>query len=166
MPANPSNLGYLPDVCPACKQSCTYLIGIDRGSVLIMKAIARFIQVKGINVVHPRKELEGVYLSSNQVGNLSRPRMHGLIAHYKIQGERKAGNYILTKKGAAFLKGESIPRYAIISKAEKHQVGYFNPETLTCRISDFNEPGEPMWEGIGYDIEEGQVVHSKQSKLL
>ena len=161
-----SKLGYIPDVCPGCKQSCTYVVGLDRGSVVIMKAIARFIQIKGINVVHPRKELEGTYLTSNQVGNLSRPRMHGLIAHYKVAGERKAGNYVLTSKGAAFLKGEPIPKYAIISKAEGHQVGYHNPEVLTCRISDFNDPDEPMWEGIGYDIVDGQIIQNNQGTLL
>lgn len=155
-------LGYIPDMCPACKQSCTYVIGIDKGSVDIMKAIARFIGEKGINAVHPRKEMEGKYLTSNQVGNLSRPRMHGLIAHMK--GER--GNYILTKKGASFLKGEAIPRYAIISKAERRQVGYFNPEVLTCRIYDYNESGEPYWEGINYDIEEGRVIKNIQGQLL
>lgn len=161
MPATLSKLGYIPDICPACKQSCTYVIGLDRGSVDIVKAIARFIGQKGINAVHPRKEMEGTHLTSNQVGNLSRPRMHGLIAHLK--GER--GNYLLTKKGAMFLKGEPIPRYAIISKAEGHQVGYFNPETLTCRISDFNADGD-YWQGISYDIEEGRVIHSNQATLL
>jgi hypothetical protein len=162
MIASPLKLGYIPDICPACKQSCTYVVGLDRGSVDIMKAIARFIGQKGINAVHPRKEMEGTYLTSNQVGNLSRPRMHGLIAHLK--GER--GNYCLTKKGALFLRGESIPRYAIISKAEGHQVGYFNPETLTCRISEYNESGEPYWEGINYDIEEGRIIQDNQGKLL
>ncbi len=156
-----SKLGYVPDFCPACKQSCTYIVGIDRGSVDIMKAIARFIGQKGINAVHPRKEMEGTYLTSNQVGNLSRPRMHGLIAHLK--GER--GNYCLTKKGAAFLKGEPIPRYAIISKAEGCQVGYFNPETITTSISEYNE-SDSYWEGIGFSVEEGRVIMDSQQKLL
>lgn len=160
MSTSPKKLGYVPDICPACKQSCTYLLGIDRGTVDILKAIARFISEKGINIVHPRKEMEGVYLTSNQVGNLSRARFHGLIAH--VKGNK--GNYLLTKKGGAFLHNDEIPRYAIISKAESCQVGYFAPETLTCRIGDYNEPGE-YWEGIDYDIEEGTVIHRHQPKL-
>ncbi len=152
----------MPDICPACKQSCTYIIPIDKGSVEIVKAIARFIGIKGINAVHPRKEIEGHGLTSNQVGNLSRPRMHGLIA--RIKGN--PGNYCLTRKGADFLRGESVPRYAIISKAEGHQVGYFGSDYLTCRISDFNESGEPYWEGINYDITEGEIIHRHQPKLL
>ena len=159
-------IGYLPEVCPMCKQSCTYLVGLDRGSVDILKAIAVFIRDKGVNAVHPRKELEGNGLSSNQVGNLSRPRMHGLIARVKKEGQRVPGNYLLTAKGAAFLRGEPVPRYAIISKAEGHQVGYFEPETLTCKVADFNEPGEPYWDGIDFDIVEGGIIHRHQPKLL
>jgi hypothetical protein len=166
MPNITTKLGYMPDICPCCKQSCTYVIPIDRGTAEIMKAIARFIQIKGINVVHPRKELEGHGLSSNQVGNLSRPRMHGLIARFKKDGKPIAGNYVLTSKGAAFLKNEAVPRYAIISKALKHQVGYFEPEKLTCRISDFNEPGEPYWEGVDFEIEAGNIIMRNQPKLL
>lgn len=168
MTNKPRKLGYIPDICPSCKQSCTYVVGLDRGSVEIMKAIARFIQVKGTNMVHPRNEMESKgLLSSNHVGNLSRPRMHGLIAHAKVDGQRKAGWYVLTTKGADFLKGASIPRYAIISKAEGHQVGYFSPETLTCSISDFNEPGEPRWEGFNYNILDNGVVEAvPQSTLL
>jgi len=132
-----------------------------------MKAIARFIQIKGKNDVHPRNEMEGEYLSSNHVGNLSRPRMHGLIAHVTENGVRKAGRYLITKKGADFLKGASIPRYAIISKAEGHQVGYFAPETLTCSINDYNEPGEVRWEGFSAIINDNGTVETvPQASLL
>lgn len=147
---------YDPHVCESCHQTTTYLVGLDRGSVKILKQIAQFISKKGINVVHPRKEMEGRWLTSNQVGNLSRARFHGLIAAVK----GNSGNYLLTRKGADFLKGARIPRYAIISKSEGHQVGYFDPDNQTCSINDFKASDEPYWEGINYDIVEGQVVHN------
>ena len=158
---------YEPEKCPCCKQSITYLMPIDRGTVDIVKAISVAIGRKRQNVIHPRKEMEVDHkgfnyqymvtegkLTSNQVGNLSRARFHGLIA--KVRGE--SGNYCLTRKGAAFLRGEEIPRYAIISKAEGHQIGYWKPEIYTVKVKEFR-PDEEYWEGIGYDIVDGRVVN-------
>lgn len=149
---------YKPEVCECCGQTKTYAISIDHGTVDIVKQIARFIGQKKINCVHPRKEMEGKWLTSNQVGNLSRPRLHGLIAKVKDN----PGNYLLTPKGARFLKGEHIPRVAIVLKAteksEKRNIGYFDEENDRCTVNDFNGKGE-YWEGIGYSVEEGRVVY-------
>jgi len=148
-----TKLEYVPEKCACCNQSTTYVLAIDRGTVHILKQIARFIGKKGINAVHPRKEMEGTMLSSNDVGNLSRVRFHGLIARVKDN----PGNYLLTKKGAAFLRGGLIPRFAIISKAEGHQIGYLKPEDYSCTVHDFTSDTE-YWEGINYDISEGRIV--------
>jgi len=147
---------YKPEKCECCGQTKTYILGIDEGTIDIVRRIATFIGEKGINCVHPRKEMEGYGLSSNQVGNLSRPRFHGLIA--KIKGD--VGNYCLTKKGQAFLSGESIPKYAIVSKAEKRQVGYYEAENEQCTMSDY---GQEYWDGVNYDIVEG-FVHTEPPK--
>lgn len=160
------NEEYTPEVCPHCGQSTTYLLSIDKGSVDILKQIALFIYKKGQNVVHPRKEMEGTWLTSNQVGNLSRPRFHGLIARYKDE----PGNYVLTHKGAQFLKGESVAKFAIISKDKHCQLGYWRPTDFQCNIHDFTDDDE-YWEGINYEIKEGRVVllppeESKQETLL
>lgn len=144
---------YEPEKCECCGQTTTYLLGLDRGTTEIVKQIARFIGKKGINRVHPRKEIEGHGLSSNAVGNLSRPRFHGLIA--RVDGE--AGNYLLTRKGAKFLRGEPVQRYAIISKAEGKQIGYFDPENNQVTIQELQRSGD-YWEGINYDITEGYVI--------
>ena len=95
---------YKPEECACCHQTTTYLLSIDRGTTEIMYAIAHFIGKKGINIVHPRKEMEGEYLTSNQVGNLSRARMHGLIA--SVDGN--PGSYCMTKKGGHFLRGGAV----------------------------------------------------------
>jgi hypothetical protein len=159
---------YQPEVCPHCGQTTTYLLPVDRGTVDILRAIAVAIYRKGINVIHPRKEMEnklvaGVsykdmikegMLTSNDVGNLSRPRFHGLIAHVK----GNPGNYCLTTKGAWFLKGRSIPRFAIISKSEHCQVGYYMAEEQTITIKDLVYEDEAYWQGINFDIVEGRIV--------
>lgn len=152
---------FEPEICPHCGQSMTYLLAVDRGTVDIVKAIAKFIGEKGINAVHPRKEMEGKALTSNQVGNLTRARAHGLIA--KVRGA--VGNYLLTRKGADFLRGTQIPKFAIMSKTEHHQIGYFEPEEYMVSVHDFTGEGEPYWQGIGYDIVEGRVVREIQSRL-
>lgn len=144
---------YKPEKCECCGQTTTYVLALDRGTTEIVKAIARFIGKKGINRVHPRKEIEGHGLSSNAVGNLSRPRFHGLIA--RVEGE--PGNYLLTRKGAKFLRGEAVPRYAIISKAEGKQIGYYMPEEEMINIKRLQKEKD-YWEGINYDITEGHVI--------
>lgn len=149
---------YEPEVCECCGMTKTYLLSVDRGTALIVMAIARKIQEKGVNAVHPRKEIEGKGLTSNQVGNLSRPTRHGLITH--VKGER--GNYLLTPKGAKFLRGEVIPRYAIVAKGSGKQIGYHQPEKYNVVISQVLKENE-YWEGINYEIVEGNII---QPKLL
>lgn len=148
------NIVFSPKTCSACGQSEEYLLPIDNGTVDIVKMIARYIDSKGINVVHPRKEIEGHGLTSNQVGNLSRPRFHGLIARVA------KGNYCLTTKGAKFLNGMRVEKYAIVSKVEKRNVGYLQ-EGGFVTVHDFNGDGE-YWEGINYEIEGGIIIRSKK----
>ena len=146
------------DICGCCGQTTHYYLAIDKGTAEVLLRIARFIKDKGINVVHPRKEMEGIYLTSNQVGNLSRLRMNGLIA--KVKGEDNAGNYCLTTKGLNFLKGAEIHRVALIRKStsdsELRVEGHVPDDMVT--LKDIMN-SEDYWEGINYDIREGKVKH-------
>lgn len=151
---------YKEEYCPHCQQSTTYLLAIDQGTVHIVKQIARFIGRKGSNMVHPRNEMEPAWLTSNEVGNLSRARSHGLIARVKDS----PGHYLLTHKGAQFLHGKAIPKYAIISKVEKHQIGYWKPEENMVTVNDFNGSGE-YWEGIGYSIGQDNYMTKLEREL-
>ena len=154
---------YIPKRCSKCNQTETYLLPIDKGSADTLKAISVAIRNKGLNVIHPRKEMEigpktenhdlmvkDGYLTSGMVGNLSRPRFHGLIAKTGNQ----SGNYCLTTKGAEFLKGKPILKYAIISKKTGHQIGYWSDEMVT--IKDFNDT--VYWEGIDFSIVDGHII--------
>ena len=150
-------------ICPECHQSTIYFLSIDRGTVQIVKQLARFIGTKGINAVHPRKEMEGRWLTSNEVGNLTRARAHGLIAKIKD----KPGNYCLTTKGGMFLGGYPIKKTAIRSKIEEKTIGYLD-EDGECQIKDFNTARD-YWEGVGYEILEGNIINRKeatQGKLI
>lgn len=155
---------YKHEKCDCCGLQTTYILGIDRGTADIVRAIAMAVKRKGINAVHPRKEIETsnmdyaeMYrrglLRSNQVGNLTRPRAHGLIA--KVPKER--GNYCLTAKGLKFIKGAYIPRFAIMSKKEKRQIGYYLPDEYQVSVRELLNAGD-YWEGIDYEIVEGRVI--------
>ena len=149
-------LKFEPNKCECCGLTTNYLLAIDKGTIEILKAVSRAIGDKGINIVHANKELiEKGYLTPLQRGNMSRPRAHGLIA--MVKGDGMKGNYLLTSKGAKFLRGEiRIPKYAIMNKVTSHQAGYFEAEEHTVGVNDYME-GE-YWEGIGYDIQQGRVV--------
>lgn len=153
---NSLRIKYRPEVCsdPHCGQTLTYLLALDRGTTDILKAFSVAVWCKGINQIHPRKEMEiagrGIsyeesvregHLRSNQVGNLSRAHRHGLIA--KVKG--LPGTWLLTRKGAAYLRGESVPKYAVISKVTGHQIGYWNEESARVMIGDFT-PEHEYWE--------------------
>jgi len=172
-----AKITYQPKQCTCCGQTITYLLGIDRGTVDTLKAIATAIRKKGVNMIHPRKEMElsrkeldyrtmvvEGHLTSNQVGNLSKARFHGLIA--SVDG--KPGYYCLTTKGAQFLKGRSVPRFAVISKASGHQEGYWTGEDgrefMAC-VGDFKPDGPEYWEQINFEIEGGQIV-SEPKKVM
>lgn len=170
---------FIPKRCkdPDCGLEHEYLVPIDPGTIAIVKAIGVYIRNKKANIVHPRKEMETsdrvpVYelvkqgrMTSNMVGNLSRPRMHGLIA--KIKGH--SGNYCLTTRGGLFLnKKIGIRKYAIRNKVTGKTTGYFGPEVF---INDFNtDKGGGFWEGLGYEILEGRVYaevpKDNQTKLF
>ncbi len=151
-------------MCECCSQSKTYLLAIDPGTIKILRAVARAIGIKKVNVIHAHKELlANGYITANERSNIARPRAHGLIA--KVKGESMAGNYCLTKKGADFLRGSRIPKFAIMSKTQHHQIGYLEPEELTVTINDVMR-GEEYWEGINYTIEAGRVVYDPEGESI
>jgi hypothetical protein len=144
-----------PRKCSCCGQTETWEAKMTKGAEDIVKAIAGAIKAKGINIIHPAKEMiPSKLLTVSQNGNLSVPRNHGLIA--QVEGE--AGNYCLTKKAAEFLKGKPIPRIAIVSKVENRQIGYLMPdETDPKNWYVVNQDDNEGYWG-GFEINEGRVV--------
>ena len=156
---------FQPKVCPCCQQTEEYLMTIDAGTCDIVRAISAAIRKKGENCIHPRKEMEmgksqlnynqmirEGYLTSTMVGNLSKARSQGLIA----QIEGKSGYYCLTHKGAEFLKGASIPKYAIMSKITGHNIGYWHENEDRVKMKDLIKDGN-YWE-IDFNIMGGRVM--------
>jgi predicted transcriptional regulator len=154
--------------CPNCGQSITYELAIDKGSCDILKALAREIGKKKMNVIHPSKEMAkpGI-ISARQLDNLVRLKFNGLVAH--IDGER--GNYCITNKGFDFLSGEPISKAVTIKKRTKEQRAHViaHSDDLVV-ISDFDGEWKDYWSANGYTIVEGRVITElpirKQATLL
>jgi len=160
---------YKKERCECCKQTTTYALAISKGIADLVRAFSVAISKKGINAIHPGKELEVsakewsvekmlatgcITVQMNK--NKSFARAHGLIA--KIKGQ--PGNWCLTTKGAEFLRGRQVPKYAIVSKVTKHNIGYWQPELYQVRITDFTSD-EPTWEVPNLTIVEGRVLREE-----
>lgn len=144
-------------ICQCCGQAENYMLGMDKGSAEIVLSILSRISEKEINEIHPSRELEMTGDKKWQITNLSRPRFHGLIAFVKD----KPGYYCLTRKAGLFLKGEPIPKYAIVSKVTGHNEGYWGDETVTLR--------ELLTSGItwsGYEKQMIDKLYSEQTNSL
>jgi len=135
---------YKPETCAHCRQTTTYILGLDRGSFLILRKLLAGVIAKGRNEIHPTKDIEYSTKEKWLPSNVARPRKHGLIAF--IDG--KKGYYALTRKAGKFLRGQPIPRYAIISKSENRTLGYFEPEMHQVTARELMRSDEiPYWEG-------------------
>ena len=63
---------------------------------------------KGENRIHPHNEMD---LTTSEHMNMTKLRFHGLIAKCKEDGQVERGYWLITRRGADFLKGElALPR--------------------------------------------------------
>lgn len=118
----------------------------------MMIQIANFLTEKGQNVFHPEKELvQQGYFTGVQRANIIHLKAHGFVAKHK-----EPGNWVMTKKGSRFLKGEEIPKTAIRSKRPpRHTIGYLEH---MCTIKDVLKSNDHYWAGFDYEVFNGRVV--------
>lgn len=146
------------EYCDHCGQRMGYRSAVSKGLVRMLETIADAIEEKGVNVLNVKKELVDTgKLTVNQYTNKSHLVRLGLL--FCVEGE--VGNFGLTSKAMGFLKGERIPREAVVEKATKDR-GSRTVETSeeTCTIHDFMEKGE-YWIVPGFDIREGRVIKAQ-----
>lgn len=129
----------------------------------LLRAFARAIRNKGVNVLHMAKEAQAEpgmsvaqavaagKLTLSMIKNSSRARSHGLLARV----EDKSGNWCLTRKGIEFLKGGSIPKYVVVSKVTGETTGHWQPEKYQITINKLlKDYSTVYWEET---ISEGRV---------
>lgn len=126
-----------------------------------MKKMIRAVHTKGVNSLHLSKE--GV-LNHGELCNLIRPHKHGLVA--KVKGE--AGAWLITQKGAAFLRGEPVPKYAVQDKTTGHIEGYWEPGGMVTINELRRSTNDPYWEGADTRLVDGarSNIASQQATLI
>ena len=159
---------FKPQICAACGQTTEYPIRLDKGSALIVIAVSRAIRRKNQNRVHlfnemlcKRGEYRNAYeaaldgkMSARAAGNALRPKYHGLIA--QVEGGGK-GEYLLTPKGAQFLRGMAVPAIAVIDKTKHKKKEYLDGETETATISRILRSDTPFWD-LEWEIDEQSLA--------
>jgi len=146
---------FVAEVCDGCEQTKTYDLGLDRGTAFIVLALYNAIQIKDENRVHIDKEMvarkedfeswedmiSSGHMTSSMQHNVPRARYHGLIAFV----DKGTGEYLLTPKGARFLRGEAVPRIAIVDKKTHKKLAYWNEDDDQVTFRSLMKKTEPFW---------------------
>jgi len=146
---------FTASVCGGCDQTKDYAMALDRGTALIMMAFANAVRRLDRNRIHVTDEMIGAaargddffrqieqgFMTLSMQHNIAKPRYHGLLAF----AGRGSGEYILTRKGAEFLKGGKVPRVAIIDKVHGKNAGYWEPGGEVTILQLLRSRGE-FWD--------------------
>ncbi len=89
--------------CPHCGASMkAFWHRITPGLVGTLVKVYVKVCSKNENIIH-KNELE---LTHSEYGNFQKLRFHGLIAKHRIEGAWREGEWLITKRGGQFLRGE------------------------------------------------------------
>lgn len=109
------------EICTHCgARMKKYWHSITPGLVKTLVKIYEAVSKKGENKIHPHKEMQ---LTTSEHMNMTKLRFHGLIAKYRDEGEVERGFWVITSRGADFLKGKiQIPGKVLTfrNKVESH----------------------------------------------
>lgn len=81
---------------------------LSRGLVDTLVKFYEAVWKCGRNDIHLQKDM---YLTKNQYNNFSKLRYFGLVAKVKVAGQTNSGRWLLTRRGALFLKGEPVHKW-------------------------------------------------------
>jgi predicted transcriptional regulator len=144
-------------ICDTCHQRITYVTTLSKAHAMIMVAFARAVAKKGVNIVHPHKELvvDGEITSSMR-NNITPLRNHELLK----PDDTEPGNWNITEKGRNFLQGASVPRWAVVNEITSNRECYLleegNPNCWTTIGELLQRPD--FWEGFNFEFVEGRKV--------
>jgi len=118
-----------PIMCPHCGKELpanymvmkSYWVPLRPG---IIRALIKFraaVVANNRNSIHLLKDMSGTRneLTRHEWNNFSRLRFHAMVAKVREEGLHKSGYWLLTKRGASFLKGEiAVPAKVLICRNE------------------------------------------------
>ena len=114
--------------CPHCGANMKiWKHNLSMGLVKTFRQFGLAVKTKGKNDIDLQEEIE---LTKNQYNNFQKLRYFGLVHHVKDQdGNRKAGRWLITRNGWAFLRGDvQMPEYVKTFRNEiweRAEVGKF-----------------------------------------
>lgn len=145
-------------VCPTCHghSNMTWhrlTPGLVQALVKVRKAVIK----NEYNCV----KLAEIGLSTTERMNFSKLRQHGLVAKYRLDGEVKRGYWVLTNRGASFLRGElAVP--ARVQTLNNHVVDHERDEvTITDVLGSV-----PQWEEFATIKREAVPLELTQAGLF
>lgn len=144
---------FEPNVCEHCHQTTNYDVVLSRGAATMLIAFYNAVRRLDRNMIHFGNDMvrdihdfnslqdmvEGGWCThkmSEGFGTIL--HRHGLIA------STGRAQWLLTPKGAAFLRGEEVPRVCIADKTTGHQSGYWEPGGVT-KITTLLKTDQPWW---------------------
>lgn len=115
--------------CPHCHGSATmYWHRLTPGLVNALVKLRAAVHEHQRNNIDIHHEME---LTTTEAMNWTKLRFHGLVAKYKVDGQVQRGQWVLTKRGAQFLRGQlTVP--ARVKTLNNHVIGR-DTETLTIK---------------------------------
>jgi len=124
--------------CPHCGAAMNkYWHKLTPGLVKTLIEVYKHVSASGENKVS-KKELK---LNHSQYGNFQKLRFHALIAKYKVNGEWHKGEWLITQRGADFLKCTiQIPEKV---QTFRNRVEDHSPELVT--VADVMR-SDPYWQ--------------------
>lgn len=117
--------------CPHCgAKMAAYWHKLTPGILSALVKMRGGIARTQVNRINTEKDLVGsaYEMTTWERSNLTKLRFHGLIAKYKEDDKHIAGEWLITKRGFAFLRGEeAIPKSV---KTYRNQVVDHDPELI------------------------------------
>lgn len=137
----------------------------------LLNALVKFrlaVSDKNENKVHLLQDMKGqpYELTEHEWNNFTRLRFHALVAKYKVDGVHLSGYWLITHRGAQFLKGEiKIPRLVkilnnVVVERSEDMVGVMD---LTGSLPQFESRDEIVYEEAT-DQDVAVVIKKKSRK--
>lgn len=158
---------WISSVCDHCGQTKDYALPLARGTALMVLALFNAVRKKNKNRVHVGDEMvcdpkayrsyrdmvQDGKMTFKMEGNMTTLHRHGLAA--KTDDE---GVWLLTKKGAKFLRGEPVPRVAIIDKTTGHKAFYLDEQNDVTTFGELMRKETPFWDIPAFDVEDQAIT--------
>ena len=131
---------------------------LSKGNVGALVKLRRAIGQYNRNDIHIAQDLELTY---SERANFSTLRQHGMVAHIKDEnGNRVSGRWLLTKRGAQFLRGQlEVPLkvQTMNNRVIGHSEEYVTVEQVMKTLPVFDDRWDMEIERVPLDMAQSSI---------